>query len=285
MADQTLAALKAHGFVVLEGLMPAEAVAPLEAEAARYLDRKHEGLTDQPLRAGRRQLTLPCTAPWTSDWLITHELVLEIVARYVQNNLAGGRTQDEQQGGMVQWLMSGADMDWFRTEEAQPKPGRLWDVPAQGCSNVGSTDKTGPWLGRVMVTKTPGGSPSQKAHRDINWPGASAQLTVQVALTPLVANNGPLGYVPGSHRMAGRGYEVVANPPLGSVVLYDSFVEHRGTENHTDRDRYAMYYEFEPRGMFGGYEEDHFGPQAAAHTYGFRAAVDPSLRAWVDRLG
>merc|ERR1712217_688412 len=113
-----------------------------------------------------------------------------------------------------------------------------------------------------MVTKTPPFSPPQKYHRDINFPGPCAQITVQVALTPLLANNGPLGYTPGSHRMQTPGYEVVANPPLGSVVLYDSFVEHRGIENHTPKDRYAMYFEFETRGVFSGYTTTHFGPES-----------------------
>jgi len=283
MADRALATLKKHGFVVLERLLCAEEVAPLEAEAVQYLNTKHEGLMKQPLRANRQQLTLPCRTPWNSDWLIKHELILELVARYVCNNLAGGRTQEEQQSGFVQWLMAGAHLGWFRIAEAMPKPGRLWDFPAQGCSEVGNADEKGPWLGRVMVTKTPPGSPAQKHHRDITLPGPSAQLTIQVALTPLIANNGPLGYVPGSHRMGMPGYEVVANPPLGSVVLYDSFLEHRGIENHTKQNRYAMYYEFETRGMFGGYTEDHFGPRAAEHTYAFRATVDPELRSWVDR--
>jgi len=136
-----------------------------------------------------------------------------------------------------------------------------------------------------MVTKTPPGSPQQKRHRDIILPGPAAQLTIQVALTPLVANNGPLGYFPGSHVMRTPGYEVVANPPLGSVVLYDSFVEHRGIENHTPRSRYAMYYEFETRGIFSGYTDQHFGEQAAAHTLAFRQSVDPALRRLVAELG
>jgi len=119
---------------------------------------------------------------------------------------------------------------------------------------------------------------SQKYHRDINFPGPCAQLTIGVPLTQMVANNGPLGYMPGSHRMQFPGYEVILNPPRGSVVLYDSFVEHRGTENHGVRDRYAMYYEFETRGMFGGYTDDHFGDKAVMHTHLFRRFVDPDLR-------
>mmetsp|Transcript_31080 Transcript_31080/g.92479 ORF Transcript_31080/g.92479 Transcript_31080/m.92479 type:complete len:489 (+) Transcript_31080:44-1510(+) len=284
LAEKALEVLRTHGFVILEELLPADYVAPLEPEAAQYLGTSHDGFIPQPLRANRSQLHLPYAMPWASDWLVKHDLVLELVARYVRNDLAGGRTQDEQQWGLVQWLTSGADLDWFLSPEWGPKPGRLWDAPPTGCSGVGSPEERGPWLGRVMVTKTPPGSPPQKHHRDINFPGPTAQLTIQVALTPLEANNGPLGYVPGSHRMVTPGFEVVANPPLGSAVLYDSFVEHHGIENHSPRDRYAMYYEFETRGIFGGYTDEHFGPQAAAHTMAFRMAIDPELRQWVERV-
>lgn len=77
------------------------------------------------------------------------------------------------------------------------------------------------------------------------------------------------------------GFEVVANPPLGSVVLYDSFCEHRGIEHHGTTDRYAMYYEFETRGVYSGYTSHHFGPKSMAQTLAFRSDVDPALRQWV----
>jgi len=80
------------------------------------------------------------------------------------------------------------------------------------------------------------------------------------------------------------GYEIVANPPLGSVVLYDSFCEHHGIENHCAYDRYAMYYEFETRGVFSGYTASHFGPQSSAHMMAFRAFVDADLRQWVNHI-
>lgn len=285
LADSVLQHLRTHGFVVLENVLQAEDVAPLEAAAAAHLSAEHEGFVPQPLRAGRQQLHLPFQAPWANAWLVKHDLVLEVVARYVHNDLAGGRTQDEQQWSLVQWLTSGADLGWFLLPDAAPKPGPMLDSPPTGCSTVGNPRERGPWLGRVMVTKTPPGSPPQKQHRDINFPGPTAQLTAQVALTPLEANNGPLGFVPGSHRMLTPGFEVVANPPPGSMVLYDSFVEHRGLEHHGEKDRYAMYYEFETRGLFGGYTDEHFGAQAGAHTHAFRLAVDPELRRWVERAG
>lgn len=66
-------------------------------------------------------------------------------------------------------------------------------------------------------------------------------------------------------------------------MLYDSFVEHRGIEHHGFKDRYAMYYEFETRGVFSGYTAQHFGPSSAEHMKAFRAFVDPELREWVKR--
>lgn len=285
IVERTLEKLRAYGFVVLEHLLPVEKVASLEAEAARYLGSTPDGFVTQPLRANRTQLHLPYEAPWAGDWLVKHELVLEVVARYVCNNMAGGRTEEEQQWSWVQWVTAGTDLDWFRMPENGFKRGELLESPPSGCTDVGRPDVQGPWLGRVMVTKTPPQSPAQKRHRDIILPGPAAQLTIQVALTPLEANNGPLGYVPTSHKMNTPGFEVVANPPLGSIVLYDSFLEHHGIENDSPRDRYAMYYEFETRGIFSGYTDEHFGTQAAAHTFAFRNAVDPELRRWVDYIG
>jgi len=199
------------------------------------------------------------------------------------NMLAAGRTQEEQQWALVQWLTSGASLDWFLLPEWGPKRGPLLDDPPAGCSDVGEREDVGPFFGRISLIRTPPGSEPQKHHRDINFPGPAAQVTAQVALTQLEANNGPLAYVPGSHRMVMPGFEVVANPPLGSVVLYDSFCEHRGIEHHGTKDRYAMYYEFETRGVFSGYTASHFGPSSGDHMKAFRAFVDPELRKWVER--
>lgn len=281
LAAQALSILRDNGFVVLDSIFAAEDIVPIEVEAERFLSEVQAGFIPQPLRAGRTEGHVPFSTPWSEDWLMKNELVLEVVAGYMHNNLAAGRTQDEQQWALVQWLTSGADLDFFRQHEWGPKPGQLLDTPPAGCSDVGTAAEVGPFFGRVSLIKTPPHSEPQKYHRDINFPGPTAQLTMQVALTPLVANNGPLAYVPGSHRMTTPGYEVVANPPLGSVVLYDSFCEHRGIENHCDQTRYALYYEFETRGVFSGYTTTHFGPSSMEHTRAFRAAVDPDLRQWV----
>merc|ERR1712083_612288 len=103
-------------------------------------------------------------------------------------------------------------------------------------------------------------------------PGPCAQLTIGVPLTPLLANNGPLGLRPGSHVMKTPGYEVVANIPPGSIWLYDSFIDHRAIENHLAADRYVLYYEFETRGIFTGYVEGHFGEVGSKSESDFREA-------------
>eukprot|EP00438_Fugacium_kawagutii_P028108 Skav224953 [mRNA] locus=scaffold1186:122876:133880:+ [translate_table: standard] len=220
---------------------------------------------------------------------------------WIESSHSAQTVTEEQQWGLVQWLTSGASLDWFSQlgavaalrstlPEWGPKRGPLLDDPPAGCSDVGHKDDLGPFFGRISLIRTPPGSEPQKHHRDINFPGPAAQVTAQaathVALTQLEANNGPLAYVPGSHRMVMPGFEVVANPPLGSVVLYDSFCEHRGIEHHGNKDRrsraiptvrYAMYYEFETRGVFSGYTANHFGPSSAKHMKDRNAAVGEEL--------
>lgn len=285
IVTQALNVLREHGFVILEGMYKREAVQVLEAAAIRHLDAPSREFISQPLRAGRNEVHVPYADPWSCEWLMKHELVLDIVAGYVCNDMAGGRTEEEQQWRWVEWVTLGAELDWFRDPaNGGPVLGHLLDAPPVGCANVGTTGERGPWFGRASLTRTPPGAAPQKRHRDIILPGPAAQLTIQVALTPLVANNGPLGYFPGSHVMRTPGYEVVANPPLGSVVMYDSFTEHRGLENHTAAARYALYYEFETRGLFSGYTDSHFGPETALHTTAFRRLVDPELRRRVRQL-
>ena len=190
-----------------------------------------------------------------------NDLVLQVTARYVINNMACGRSEEEQQAAWCQWVTQGSDMDWFYA--VPPQQGPLATDPPHGCTCVGKAEELGPWLGRVMITKTPKQSPLMTRHRDIILPGPFAQLTVGVPLTPLVANNGPLALRPGSHLMDSPGYEVVTNIPHGSIMLYDSFVDHRAVEHHGASDRYVLYYEFETRGIFTGYVDGHFGQEAS----------------------
>ncbi|CAK0841692.1 unnamed protein product, partial [Prorocentrum cordatum] len=214
--------------------------------------------------------------------------ILEVAASYLRNDMAAGRTQEESRSGP--WCSgSPRERSWSgsRRTRALGAPAReaAGDAPA-GVQRRGQRRGARRLLrpGLAGSVRTPPRASGQKHHRDINFPGPAAQVTMQVALTPLVANNGPLAYVPGSHRMLTPGFEVIANPPLGSVVAYDSFVEHRGIENHGPRDRYAAYLEFETRGVFSGYTPWHFGPRSMEHTVAFRRC-DPSLRRLVAAAG
>lgn len=279
LAARALATLREHGFVVLEGLLPARDLEGLEAEAMRHVRSPPRGFSGQPLRADRTEVPPPCTSPWTSDWLLKNELVLEVAAKYVRNEMADGRTEEDQRVAWIQWVVEGADIDWFCP--AGPVPANLAVPLREGCSTVGAAGERGPWLGQVTLIEAPPFSAPQRRHRDIILPGPCAQLTMQVALTPLNACNGALAFRPASHVLRTPGFEVIATPPPGSVVLYDSFTEHRAIENTTPRHRYALYAEFETRGIFTGYGREHFGDLGAAHLEGFRRAVDPALRRWV----
>ena len=68
----------------------------------------------------------------------------------------------------------------------------------------------------------------------------------------------------------------------GSIMLYDSFVDHRAVEHHGMEDRYVLYYEFETRGIFTGYVDGHFGAEASksAPCHASSRAGDLSKR-WV----
>ena len=222
---------------------------------------------------------VPYEAPWSAEWLVPNDLVLQVTARYVINNMACGRSEEEQQSAWCQWVMQGSNVEWFHS--VPPQDGPLANEPPHGCTTVGTPDALGPWLGRVMITKTPPQSPLMTRHRDIILPGPFAQLTIGVPLTPLNANNGPLALRPGSHVMNSPGYEVVTNIPHGSIMLYDSFVDHRAIEHRGHEDRYVLYYEFETRGIFTGYVDGHFGQEATQSEHDFRDVVDPVLRQYV----
>jgi len=279
LVDQVLTVLRKNGFAVLEGMVPAAEQLAMEAAAVRHFETLPEGYFTSPLRADRSQVHVPYEEPWSADWLVPNDLVLQVTARYVINNMACGRSEEEQQAAWCQWVTQGSDMNWFY--QVPPQQGPLATEPPHGCTCVGKAEELGPWLGRVMITKTPKQSPLMTRHRDIILPGPFAQLTVGVPLTPLVANNGPLALRPGSHVMDSPGYEVVTNIPHGSIMLYDSFVDHRAVEHHGTEDRYVLYYEFETRGIFTGYVDGHFGKEASKSEHDFREVVDPVLRSYV----
>ena len=230
--------LRKNGFAVLEGMVPADEQLAMEAAAIRHFEGLPKGYFTSPLRADRSQVHVPYEAPgcrncsdlfcsfqqlsadlqkepWSADWLVPNDLVLRVTARYVINNMACGRSEEEQQAAWCQWVTQGSDMDWFYA--VPPQQGPLATEPPHGCTCVGKAEELGPWLGRVMITKTPKQSPLMTRHRDIILPGPFAQLTIGVPLTPLVANNGPLALRPGSHVMDSPGYEVVTNIPHGHL--------------------------------------------------------------------
>mmetsp|Transcript_24671 Transcript_24671/g.55612 ORF Transcript_24671/g.55612 Transcript_24671/m.55612 type:complete len:412 (-) Transcript_24671:10-1245(-) len=280
LVEQVLTVLRRNGFVVLEGMVPPSEQLAMEAAAMRHFEQLPSGYFTSPLRADRSQVHVPYEEPWNAEWLVGNDLVLQVTARYVINNMACGRSEEEQQAAWCQWVTQGSAMDWFYN--VPPQEGPLAKEPPHGCTCVGAAEDLGPWLGRVMITKTPPQSPLMTRHRDIILPGPFAQLTIGVPLTPLVANNGPLALRPGSHVMDSPGYEVVTNIPHGAIMLYDSFVDHRAVEHHGNADRYVLYYEFETRGIFTGYVDGHFGAEASKSEHDFRQVIDPILRRHVE---
>eukprot|EP00930_Biecheleria_cincta_P062014 TRINITY_DN47530_c0_g1_i1.p1 TRINITY_DN47530_c0_g1~~TRINITY_DN47530_c0_g1_i1.p1 ORF type:complete len:420 (-),score=51.57 TRINITY_DN47530_c0_g1_i1:32-1291(-) len=280
LVEKVLAVLRRNGFAVAEGMLPADKQLEMEQAAIDHFDNLPDGWFTSPLRAARTQVHVPYAEPWSADWLVMNDLVLQVTAKYVINNMACGRNEKEQQAAWCQWVMEGGEVDWWH--KVGPQLGDFASNPPNGCTTVGSPSELGPWLGRVMLTKTPGHTSLMTRHRDIILPGPCAQLTIGVPLTPLLANNGPLGLRPRSHVMHTPGYEVVANIPHGSLMLYDSFVDHRAVENHLPRDRYVLYYEFETRGIFTGYVDGHFGRGASESEADFRRVCDPVLRRHVE---
>jgi len=248
--------LKTYGYVVLERLLPAEPIAALEEEF--YKMKPLPGFTSIPLRARRTQAVMPFTEPWNADWLIKNDLLLELVVRYVCNNDAVKyRSEEDSKWAFVQWCVNGATTEWY-----MPGPS------AEG----------EPGVGLVEVINTPPGAMPQNRHRDINLPGPCASLHVHIPLTPLRPDNGPIGFVPGSHRTETPGVEVIACPPRGSAVLYDSFTEHRGCENTTDGHRCALNATFHNKDVMTGYTPYHFGRGSWPHTLAYRRDVNARLR-------
>lgn len=260
MADEAFAKLSSQGYVVLERLLPRELVRPLEAEFERLLGK--ECLSSERLRGGRREYALPFEDPWDEDLLLGHELVMELVSRYVCNNSAATRTgREDQLWAFLEWAASGAGTDYYTA-----KPG-----PQQASPSFGAID----------VIHTPPGTMPQLRHRDTNLPGICASLTVNVPLTPLTPDNGPIGFVPGSHlrgEEASPKLEVLACPPPGSVILYDSFTEHRGCENTAARPRSVLSLTFDPGVWMRSFNPAGAGPAAWGHFQAFRRKIGGRLR-------
>ncbi|CAK9034914.1 unnamed protein product [Durusdinium trenchii] len=165
LVDEVLEVLRRNGFVVLEGMVPADEQLAMEEAAKQHFEKLPEGQIvpsapgyfTSPLRAERSQVHVPYEDPWSKDWLVSNDLVLQVTARYVINNMACGRSEEEQQSAWCQWVMEGSSVEWFHS--IPPQAGPLATDPPHGCTTVGAPEQLGPWLGRVMITKTPPQSP------------------------------------------------------------------------------------------------------------------------------
>ncbi|CAK0888933.1 unnamed protein product [Prorocentrum cordatum] len=255
IAEEAFAKLCAQGYVVLEELLPADLVQPLEAQ---FLEMS--GTCTEDLRAGRSQTALPFEAPWSDSWLVCNELVLELVARYICNNDAlACEGKEEQAWAFVRWVAGGATTEYYT------------DAPTEA--------RARPSFGAIDVIHTPGHRMPQLRHRDTNLPGICASLTVNVPLTPLTPRNGPIGFVPRTHVLEAPSVEVQACPPLGSVILYDSFLEHRGCENSTDRSRSVLSMTFDPGVWMRSFDPAYGGQTAWEHHSAFRRKIGQRLEA------
>lgn len=260
-ADEAYTKLLSQGYVVMERLLPEEFVRPLEADFERLCQEPSEEATvTEALRAGRSQTALPFRAPWNEDQLCCHELVLELVARYLCNDEARTcESKEDQAWAFLGWVASGPRPDYY--------DGAL---PAR---------KANPSFGAIDVIHTPPGMMPQLRHRDTNLPGVCASLTVNVPLTPLSPHNGPIGFVPGSHMLRNTGVEVLACPPPGSVILYDSFTEHRGCENTTAKPRSVLSMTFDPGVWMRSFDPAAAGLAAWGHHEAYRRKIGARLRA------
>ncbi|CAJ1327087.1 unnamed protein product, partial [Effrenium voratum] len=143
-----------------------------------------------------------------------------------------------------------------------------------------------PELDLMVVVDTPAGAPAQTRHRDTMLPGPCASLGVHIPLTKMQAEplNGAIGFFPGSHVLRGelgdkpKLPEMVGATAPGSVILYDSFTEHRGLENVSAEARAALFAWFRVPGVYTGHTEENFGPEGLERADAFRRYLRPRLR-------
>eukprot|EP00747_Dinoflagellata_sp_TGD_P204525 gnl/TRDRNA2_/TRDRNA2_78188_c1_seq1.p1 gnl/TRDRNA2_/TRDRNA2_78188_c1~~gnl/TRDRNA2_/TRDRNA2_78188_c1_seq1.p1 ORF type:complete len:256 (+),score=28.21 gnl/TRDRNA2_/TRDRNA2_78188_c1_seq1:27-770(+) len=130
----------------------------------------------------------------------------------------------------------------------------------------------------VDILNSPPGSVNQFRHRDTQMPGPFASCHVHMPLTAMTPENGPIGVVPGSHLALKPNVEVMICPPRGSVMLYDSFVEHRGTQNSTDKTRIALNVVFYAKHVMSGYWPYVFGRGAWPHSMAYKRYISSQMR-------
>lgn len=250
--------LKTSGYVVLERLLPAELLLEAGEEFRCYKDDLPDGVSFKRMRAQRDMTIPPFQGMWTEDWLVRHPLVMALIARYLRNSTD---VSDEKAAeiGFAQWLTDGCDINHYLT----------------GPASAGF-----PVLDLMVVVDTPSGAPAQTRHRDTILPGPCASIGMHIPLTPLQVSplNGSIGFVPCTHRFNGKtGHEVVGAVPLGSVILYDSFLEHRGLENESSAPRAALFAWFRVPGVYSGHTQENFGEPGLRLTDLFRGYIGESL--------
>lgn len=258
IAEVAAGALASQGYVVLERLLPEDLVRPLEQEFERLRCQTSGTVSTEKLRAGRTQTAMPFQPPWNEDWLVGHDLVIEVVVRYICNNNAlACEAKEDQAWSFIHWVANGAKMEQYM------------DAP--------EAQMASPSFGAIDVIYTPPKAMPQLRHRDTNLPGTCASLTVTVPLTPLTPQNGPIAFIPESHKLKNPGMEVVACAPLGSVIIYDSFAAHRGCENVTDRPRSVLSMTFDPGVWMRSFNPAEAGPKAWEHHSAFRRKIGARL--------
>jgi len=149
-------------------------------------------------------------------------------------------------------------------------------APIQHFQEGGMYSSARPYLDLMTIIDTPHGAPAQARHRDTYLPGPAASIGVHIPLTPLQVEplNGAIGFTPGyfdSQR------DVVGAVPLGSVVLYDSFLEHHGLENDSGKPRAALFAWYRVPGIFSGHAEENFGDDGVLETTRWRRHLEERL--------
>eukprot|EP00434_Breviolum_minutum_P030703 symbB.v1.2.027152.t1/scaffold2767.1/size71155/1 len=262
--EDALTQLKLNGFVVLEKLFaPEKLQALLEDFRHQRSSGMPQGVTFSRMRAERDMTIPPFNKTWADDEIICHPLILALLARYLRNSTNMSEEKSAEMS-FAHWLGGGGDIEAFTS-------GRL---------SAGY-----PELDLLVVVDTPAGAPAQTQHRDTILPGPCASLGVHIPLTAMQADplNGAIGFFPGSHLLRGdlsgrKAEEMVGASAPGSVILYDSFTEHRGLENQSSEPRAALFAWFRVPGVYTGHTEENFGPEGLERGNEFRHYVRPRLQ-------
>eukprot|EP00929_Paragymnodinium_shiwhaense_P037292 TRINITY_DN19894_c0_g1_i1.p1 TRINITY_DN19894_c0_g1~~TRINITY_DN19894_c0_g1_i1.p1 ORF type:complete len:453 (+),score=31.78 TRINITY_DN19894_c0_g1_i1:245-1603(+) len=257
--------LNRNGFVVLESLLPHCLVEEAHQQFRRYKPGAAGELTFTRMRAGRQMTIPPLAGVWCEERLARHPMVFALLARYLRNSI-DCRDEASAESELVAWSRNGGDLDYFQR---------------------GLRSASFPLLDFHVVIDTPPGVPAQARHRDTLLPGPCSSVGVHVPLTPLKASpmNGCLGFTPGSHRVVDDDsclpHDVVGVVPPGSVILYDSFLEHHGLENDDMSPRAALLSWYRVPGIYTGHTDENFGNAGVTQMTEWRRHVHGTLAAAV----